>query len=192
MKRMLIALLLTALPLLSSSDLRAQTDAGTLQMEDVAHDEPDYSPFVDRHVPDQVLWGDTHLHTSYSVDAGFFGNTLTPEDAYRFARGEEVVSSTGQRIKLIRPLDWLVVADHAEYFGLADMLAKGDSAVLEDPVTERWYQMRQGTQDEGMKAFYEVVDSITKGNNLVESPDIQRNAWDKTVGSRSSSIIQAF
>ena len=171
-----------SLTLMFSIEAWAQLDAGTLEEDDVAHNKPDYSPFVDRHVPDRVLWGDTHLHTSYSVDAGFFGNTLDPEDAYRFARGEEVISSTGQRIKLIRPLDWLVVADHAEYFGLADMLARGVPAVLEDPVTARWYKMRQsGSQDEGMKAFYEVVDSITKANNLVENPAIQQNAWEKTV-----------
>ena len=182
MKTINTALMLAVLPLLLSSGLGAQTDAGTLDPKDVAYNAPDYSPFVDRHVPDQVLWGDTHLHTSYSVDAGFFGNTLNPEDAYRFARGEEVVASTGQRVKLIRPLDWLVVADHAEYFGLADMLANGDPAVLEDPVTKRWYQMRQGTQDEGMQAFYEVVDSISKSDNLVASPAIQRSAWDATVG----------
>jgi hypothetical protein len=175
-----IIFLITILSVVASSAI-AQTDAGTLQKEDVAHNKQDYSPFVDRHVPDRVLWGDTHLHTSYSVDAGFFGNNLDPEDAYRFARGEEVMSSTGQRIKLIRPLDFLVVADHAEYFGLADMLAQGDPAVLEDPVTARWYKMRQGTQEEGMQAFYEVVDSITKGNNLVENAAIQRGAWDKTV-----------
>ena len=98
-----------ALLLVSWSDALAQTDAGTLRQEDVAYDKPDYSPFVDRHVSDRVFWGDTHLHTSFSVDAGFFGNTLAPEDAYRFARGEEVVSSTGVRVKLIRPLDFVVV-----------------------------------------------------------------------------------
>ena len=157
------------------------TDAGTLQPEDVARDVPDYSPFVDRHVADQVFWGDTHLHTSYSVDAGFFGNTLGPDVAYRFARGEEVVSSTGQRIKLIRPLDFLVVADHAEYFGLADMLAKGDPAIFDDPTTERWYKMRRGSQEDGMQAFYEVVDSAARGDNLVKNSAIQRSAWDKTV-----------
>jgi hypothetical protein len=171
----MLAVVLAAVP------AAAQTDAGTLDKDDVAFNEPDYSPFVDRHVPDRVLWGDTHLHTSFSVDAGFFGNTLGPEEAYRFARGEEVVSSTGQRVKLIRPLDWLVVSDHAEYFGLADMLAKGDPAILGDPVTARWYKMRQGTQEEGMQAFYEVVDSITNKDNLVENPAIQRSAWDKTV-----------
>lgn len=166
---------------LFSGLVQAQTDAGTLNDENAAHKASDYSPFVDRHVPDKVLWGDTHLHTSYSVDAGFFGTTLNPGMAYRFARGEEVVSSTGLRVKLVRPLDWLVVADHSEYFGLADMLSAGDPAVLQDPVTNRWYKMRQGTKEEGMQAFYEVVDSITKNNNLVKNPAIQRTAWDDTV-----------
>jgi hypothetical protein len=169
-------------PSFANTSQKGLTDAGTLTQEDVAHNAPDYSPFVDRHVPDKVLWGDTHLHTSYSMDAGFFGNTLDPVAAYRFARGEEVVSSTGQRIKLIRPLDWLVVADHAEYFGLADMLAKGDPVVHKDPATSRWYKLRQGTQEEGMQAFYEVVDSVSKGKSLVKNPAIQRSAWDKTIG----------
>jgi hypothetical protein len=159
----------------------AQTDAGTLQQADVAHDEADYSPFVDRHVPDRVLWGDTHLHTSYSFDAGFFGNTLAPDMAYRFARGEEVTSSTGVRVKLIRPLDFLVVADHAEYFGMSDMMAKGDPVLQEDPVTARWYKLRQGSQEDGMKAFYEGVESVTSNENLVKNPAMQRTAWDTTL-----------
>ena len=174
-------LLTSILALAFSAGALAQTDAGTLEIEDVAHNKADYSPFVDRHVPDRVLWGDTHLHSSYSFDAGFFGNTLPPEQAYRFARGEEVTSSTGERVKLIRPLDFLVVADHAEYFGLADLMTRGDPVISEDPVTARWYKLRQGTQEDGMQAFYEGVESITSAENLVENPAIQRTAWETTL-----------
>jgi hypothetical protein len=186
MKRTLyrIGVFLPAIVLAVSTSVFAQSnamDAGTLMKEDVAYDEPDYSPFIDRHVPDQVLWGDTHLHSSYSFDAGFFGNTLTPDVAYSFARGEAVTSSTGQRLKLIRPLDFLVVADHAEYFGMADLMAKGDPVLSEDPVTARWYKMRRGTQEESMQAFYEGVESITGAKNLVKNPALQRTAWDKTL-----------
>ena len=158
------------------------SDAGTLEVEDVAYNAPDYSPFVDRHVPDRVLWGDTHLHTSYSVDAGFFGNTLGPEEAYRFARGEEVDSSTGQRVKLMRPLDFIVVADHGEYFGVSDMLANGDPAILADPVGKRWYKMRNGTAEESMAAFYEVITSGLENKPLITNPSVLRSAWDKSVG----------
>jgi hypothetical protein len=74
----------------------------------------DYSPYPEKKFPNRVYFGDTHLHTSYSTDAGMIGNRLGPDEAYRFARGEEVTSSHGLRAKLGRPLDFLVVADHAE------------------------------------------------------------------------------
>lgn len=87
-----------------------------------------YSPYVDKNMrkgvfAENLYWGDTHLHTSVSGDAGLLGTYLDPEDAYRFARGEEVTTNTGQRAKLVRPLDFLVVADHAENLGMAPMLA---------------------------------------------------------------------
>ena len=77
-----------------------------------------YSPYAQRDFPDRPLWGDTHLHTAVSFDAGAFGARLLPPDAYRFARGEEVISSTGQPVRLSRPLDFLVVADHSDNLGL--------------------------------------------------------------------------
>ena len=89
----------------------------------------EYSPYLDDH-PNQVYFGDTHVHTSFSADAGFAGTTLGPEAAYRFARGEEVTSSTGVRAKLRLPLDFIVVADHAENLGLAPLAVAGDPAVL--------------------------------------------------------------
>ena len=83
------------------------------------HGALEYSPYPEKNFPNRVYFGDTHLHTSYSTDAGMVGNRLGPEEAYRFARGEEVTSSTGLRARLQRPLDFLVVADHAENLGLA-------------------------------------------------------------------------
>lgn len=110
----------------------------TVEREDAAYNEPDYSPFVDQHFATQVLWGDTHLHTLNSVDAVFTGTKLGPEEAYRFPRGEEVTASNGMRVKLNRPLVFLVVADHAEYFGLTTLLLTGDPALLADPIGKRW------------------------------------------------------
>ncbi len=88
-----------------------------------------FSPYAGRNYPTRVLWGDTHLHTSLSMDAGAFGARLTPEDAYHFAKGGEVVSSTGTPGRLSRPLDWLVVADHSDNMGLFTMLYENDPAV---------------------------------------------------------------
>ena len=85
-----------------------------------------YSPYAGRNFPTQVFWGDTHLHTGMSMDAGAFGARLGPEDAYRFARGEELTSSTGLKVKLDRPLDFLVVADHSDNMGFFPRLYAGD------------------------------------------------------------------
>ena len=67
--------------------------------------------------PAHVYWGDTHLHTSNSLDAGRYTILVGPEEAYRFARGEQVRSDEGADVKLTRPLDFLVVSDHSENIG---------------------------------------------------------------------------
>jgi hypothetical protein len=85
-----------------------QVDKATL--EKVHSTKPLYSPYAGRNFPARPFFGDTHLHTSFSMDAGAFGARLTPKDAYRFARGEEVISNSGQPVKLSRPLDFLVVS----------------------------------------------------------------------------------
>ena len=89
-----------------------------------------YSPYPEQNFPDQVFFGDTHLHTAFSPDAGLIGATLTPDDAFRFARGETVISSTGIPARLGRPLDFLVVSDHAENLGLPTAVANRDTELL--------------------------------------------------------------
>ena len=89
-----------------------------------------YSPYAQRSFPDQVFWGDTHLHTGLSMDAGLFGARLGLDDAYRFARGEQVTASSGQPAKLGRPLDWLVIADHSDGMGFFSDMAAGDPDII--------------------------------------------------------------
>jgi len=72
-----------------------------------------------------VYWGDTHLHTANSPDASLFGNTLGLDDAYWACRGEEVKSAGGLPFKMGRPLDWVVIADHAEFMGFGPDVRKG-------------------------------------------------------------------
>ena len=68
----------------------------------------EYCPYLDHGYPDRVYFGDTHLHTAYSTDAGMMGCRLGPDEAYRFARGEEVTSSTGvRRVCNARWISWL-------------------------------------------------------------------------------------
>jgi len=102
-----------------------------------------YSPYAGRNYPTQVFFGDTHLHTSMSMDAGAFGARLGPDDAYKFARGMEVISSTGQNVRMSRPLDFLVVADHSDNMGFFTRLYAGDPSFLADPTGRRWYDLVQ-------------------------------------------------
>ncbi len=90
--------------------------------------EQTYSPYVERSYPTNVYWGDTHVHTSYSShDANLSGgNRVSPEIAYRFARGEVVEAKNGMPVQLSRPLDFLVVADHAAGLGIIASLQAGD------------------------------------------------------------------
>ena len=105
----------------------ATTDIGTLDAATVAPGKPPgYSPYAGRNFPSRVFWGDTHLHTSASMDAGAFGNRLGFEDAYRFARGEELTASGGERVKLSRPLDFLVISDHSDNMGFFPALFAGE------------------------------------------------------------------
>ena len=108
---------------LNASPLQAQEPDPAKCLKN-AQGTPTYSPYVDQDFPDQVFFGDTHLHTVFSSDAGLFGNRLGLDEAYRFAKGEEITSSLGQRARLRRPLDFLVIADHAENLGLPVMIAE--------------------------------------------------------------------
>ena len=94
---------------------------------------PPYSPYVGRNYPTRPFFGDTHLHTSFSFDAGAFGARLTPRDAYLFAKGNEVTASSGQPAKLSRPLDFLVVADHSDNMGFFPDLLAGKPELLTSP-----------------------------------------------------------
>ena len=90
-----------------------------------------YSPYAGNDIPRNVYWGDTHLHTKYSPDANLVGNVnLGPDAAYRFASGKEVTANNGMTAKLQRPLDFLVVTDHAEYMGLLPGVAEGDKVLM--------------------------------------------------------------
>ena len=126
-----------------------------------------YSPNVDENYPKRVFWGDTHLHTSQSIDAVLFGNTLGPEEAYRFARGEEITSSTGQRVQLNRPLDFLVVADHSENLGSMSAVLAGDRDLMSDPVLKRWHELMNQGPEGGLKVYGELVSEyLGKGRPL--------------------------
>ena len=112
----------------------------------------EYSPAVGQFYPNAVYWGDTHVHTNMSVDANGLGNrNLTPNDAYRFAKGEAVIAHNGQPAQLSRPLDFLVVADHAVNMGVMPKLALADVDLLKTKLGERWYKgLMDSPRDTGL------------------------------------------
>ena len=139
-----------------------------------------YSPYADRGFPTRPLWGDTHLHTANSPDAFAFGNRLTPEDAYRFALGHSVTSTTGQRVQLSRPLDYLVVADHGVAMGVVMELYKGNPNLLKDDQLRRWHQMMNSSPEEGVKAAGEMISAGSQGKlpPAIFDPTITRTVWN--------------
>ena len=149
-------------------------------LEKVLPTKPPYSPYAGRNFPTRPLFGDTHLHTGWSFDAGTFGARLTPRDAYRFARGEELMSNTGQPVKLSRPLDFLVVADHSDNMGLYTDLAAGKPELIANPKGRRWYDMIQSGK--GGEAALEMIFSFGDGSfpkEMIYQPDTSayRSAW---------------
>src|SRR5436305_15303543 len=137
------------------------TDIGTLDKEsaDQAFKQRPYSPYAGRAFPTRPLFGDTHLHTSFSMDAGAFGARLGPKEAYRFGKGEEITASSGQRVKLSRPLDFMVVTDHSDGFGFFPQLLAGDPRMLAFPQGRRWYDMVNAGQ--GADAAIEIIVSFS-------------------------------
>lgn len=80
-----------------------------------------------------AYFGETHVHTGVSMDAFIAGNRLTPEDAYRFARGEEIMVN-GSLHKIKRPLDFVAVTDHSEFMGEAYSLMNEGAPGYDDPI----------------------------------------------------------
>jgi hypothetical protein len=136
-----------------------------------------FSPYAEREFPTKVLWGDSHLHTSVSVDAGTMNN-IGQEEAFRFARGEEITTTHGLRARLSRPLDWLVVSDHAEMYGLMPKLRKGDRDILSQPKGKKWYdELSSGNSDSIFAVAMEIVGSLSKKDPPLKADKIVRDSW---------------
>jgi len=149
-----VALVVGITPVPAPAQDAGQPDKAAL--EKVANKKPGYSPYAGRSYPTRPFFGDTHVHTSTSFDAGAFGTTLGPDDAYRFARGEEVMSNTGQRVRLSRPLDFLVVTDHSDNMGFFPDLMAGKPEILANETGRKWYDMVKAGRgaEVGIEAFF--------------------------------------
>ena len=176
--------LFSALPAIAADG--PTSDIGTMDQHALerAHQKAPYSPYAGRDFPTRPFFGDTHTHTGYSMDAGAFGARLGPRDAYRLAKGEEITASTGQRVKLARPLDFMAVTDHSDNMGFFPDLFAGKPEVLADPTGRRWYDMIQSGK--GPEAAVEIIVAFSQGKfpkKLMYLPGTSayRSAWRETI-----------
>ena len=138
-----------------------------------------YSPYAGRNIPTELLWGDTHLHTNLSLDARAGGVILSPSDAFRFARGDEVTASGGFRIKMGQPLDFLVVTDHSGAMGAMNEVIKGNPNLIVDPTVRDWNSRINAGGQTSLDAAFEVVQAIAdlKVPEVLNNPEFARSVW---------------
>lgn len=139
-----------------------------------------YSPNAGRNFPDHPLFGETHLHTTLSFDAGTFGARLGPRDAYRFAKGEEIVSNTGQPVRIARPLDFTVVTDHSDNMGFFAEFAAGNPDILANATAKGWYDLMQSGK--GAEAAIQIITAFSNGSfppEIMSQPGtkLYRDTW---------------
>ena len=187
MKKILFTYIAISLSAIATSSLAQEGHPNEEQLSEVYSGKA-YSPYAGRSFPELPLWGDSHLHTSLSMDAGGFGNRLGLRDAYRFARGEQVIASSGQPVRLARPLDWLAITDHSDGMGLINDILAASPLVTAYEQGARWSKgMRAGGQ-EAVNATLDLINAGAQGTIDTEmlanyAPGSRRfsTLWDEVI-----------
>ena len=174
-----------------STSFAQEFQSNPKQLEDVYSGEytgKTYSPYAQRNFASRPLWGETHVHTALSMDAGGFGNRLGVREAYRFARGQEVTASSGQKVRLSRPLDWLVVADHSDGLGFITDILAASPLVTKYEQGKRWSKGFNAGGQEAVEATLDLIDTFSQGKMNLEmianySPGAEnyQTIWDDVI-----------
>ena len=174
--------------ILGSITYAQEYQANEEQLEGVFSSDTPYSPYVNRNFPERPLWGDSHLHTALSMDAGGFGNRLGLHDAYRVARGEQVTASSGQDIRLSRPLDWLAITDHSDGMGMIGDILANAPIITQYEQGARWAKGFGAGGEEAVAATLNLITTFSQGEMDPEmfanySPGARRYAtiWDDVI-----------
>jgi len=158
-------------------------DSGEYQPADPTkfHKEPGYSPYAGRKYPERPYFGDEHVHTAWSADAGGSGTSLGPEEATRFARGDEVTSTSGQPVRLGTPLDWVVISDHSDGMGTIAEIKAGNPEMMADPTLKSWHDMYAAGPEQAMKATMALINAQAnkKLPPLIMDPKFAKSVWLK-------------
>ena len=181
------ALVLAGLAAVNAQAQLAGGDSGAIDPKAIAETQRlglrSYSPYANRKFPTAPLWGDQHVHTEWSFDAGFLA-TVGPEDALKLARGEQVLSTFGVPVQLSRPLDWVVMTDHSDSLGLTAALRAGDPELMKDPTMKQWSEGMQGNLDQIVATAMGAIQASAKGTMpaIAKSPVLLQQNWEKYTG----------
>jgi len=175
--------------LLLSAPLHAQEyQVNDGQLDSLFPENKPYSPYAERSFPERPLWGDSHLHTGLSMDAGAFGNRVGLADAYRLAMGEQVTASSGQPVRLSRPLDWLAITDHSDGMGLIQDMLVAAPIITKYEQGERWSNAIRAGGQEAVEGALDLIGTFSQGEVDPEmfanySPGSRRYAtiWEDVV-----------
>ena len=177
--------------IVTSSAFAQEFDTNEKQLAEVYSDDytgKTYSPYAERDFASRPLFGDSHVHTALSMDAGGFGNRLGVREAYRFALGMEVTASSGQNVRLSRPLDWLVVADHSDGLGfITDILAKSP-LVTKYEQGQRWSVGFNAGGQEAVDSTLDLIGTFSQGKinpemiaNYSPGSENYQTIWDDVI-----------
>jgi hypothetical protein len=178
------ALLLAAVGLLPVAFLSGLTSASEPIAREAARSQQAKSAIKPANKPTRgesgtnLYWGDVHVHTNYSPDSYINGiESVTPDDAYRFAKGEAVTADNGMSAQIERPLDFLAVTDHAEFMGVHVRLAARDPELADWPVAKRWADLiAKGDRD---AYFQDMLTTLQRGAPQDMLPDsLKRSIWE--------------
>ncbi|MFV8816964.1 DUF3604 domain-containing protein [Haliea sp. E17] len=170
--RTLVAVLVVGIPAASSWALAA------------GEERADYSPYVGRNYPDNLYWGDAHVHTALSFDASLNGTSrVGPEETYRLARGETITGNLGEPVRLGRALDFLVVADHAEFLGVYPAVFNEDPRIMSQPDGSRWLSILRQVRENFANAQKLLVQLYRPpaGVPPLDQSGIMADAWRQTM-----------
>lgn len=181
-----LAGLLLATTALSAQDIPEGGMVGEmyLSVDDIGSDPSrTYSPYAGLAYPIRPLWGDSHMHTALSYDAPAYSATLMPRDAYRFARGEEVIASHGVPAKLSRPLDWLAVTEHSDAMGSMTEMLAGNPEMLAVPEILDWYHRVKQGGPEAVTSVLEITNAMSDGTIPPEfvDPKLAKSVWNEVI-----------
>ena len=145
-----------------------------------------YSPYANRAFPAKVLFGDVHVHTRLSGDAGGGGTRLMPRDAYRFARGEQLISNTGLPVRISQPYDFMAVADHTDGMGMITDVISGAPNIMADSYGRELNAAFNAGGEAASKAMFGLIARFSQGKvpkalNYQPGNPAYRSTWETIV-----------